>query len=188
MLLLFMFSFIIGISHIEKSLRNCKLTMLWTIQSYGKIYFKMSLLKYISIFIDKSFNSQNLTYVKIFALNYLCYLFVSFAYSIIILSVVILLYSKLVQLLICLLVTLFLFIDTYAIKFCPFQYSLSQKKIRYRLQKMCTNNTILPLCNNNVIALTFNYVMLLFQYNIIYLHIALNVKVMIIIRHIPYLT
>jgi len=182
MLLLSLFSLIVGITHILNSLLNCRFTMLLTLQSYGKIYLKILYLYYVFTLIEKSLNFQNSLYVIIFSLKYLCSLFISFIYNI---------YKYTTS------GYPFTFINSYTgdpVSIYRYVYhtisSLSiftfTKKTHCRLQKMCTNNTILPLCNNYVISLTLNYVMILFQYNIICLRLAFNVMVMIIIRHINY--
>ena len=71
MLLLSMFSFIIGMTHISNSLLNCKVTMLWMIT-----------ITYVFIFIEKSFNFQNSNYVIIFSLKYFCSFLISFILNI----------------------------------------------------------------------------------------------------------
>jgi len=184
MLLLFMFSFTIGVTHTANVLLNCKLTTHWKIKSYGKTYLIISFLYFIFIFIEIPYNFQNSPNVNIFALKYLCSFLVSFTFNIykntttgypfIFKACIISNYYT------CDHVSMYRFPCHKIVSLSIFTFT---KKTRY----FCTNNTMLALCNNYVISLTLNYVMILFQYNIIHLHIAFNVMVMIIIRHIHYI-
>ena len=81
MMLLFMFSFTIVITHIGMSLFNCRFTILLKIKSCCKFYLKMSFLIYVFILIANPFNYQNSSYVNIFSLKYFCSLLISFTYN-----------------------------------------------------------------------------------------------------------
>ena len=184
MVLLFMFS--CTIIHIVNSLLNCKFIILLKIKSYGKIYLKMSFLNYVFILIENPFNFQNGPYVNIFALKYFCSLLILFTYNSYATSGYPFIFTTciIIKMFTCDLVSIYGYLYHIIIPLSIFTFT---NKALYKLLTICTNNTMLPPCNNNIISLTLNYVTLLFQYYIIYLHIALNVMVMIIIRHIYYI-